>query len=259
MSAELFDYIHAIKPSLSDEKGAKVGMLLTHYITLVRVSDGRAKINSILTASGESFIRKVLRNMPLVRTLAFALQVDMTCRHDDGAIPKGLRRLCEQYNIDVEACASRHKKPESARSEMWDLVVFVRVALAVMAALHEDTLRELDESYHGHRLAGYKPERKWLGLGVEHATAPVRARDILRAKAPRAAFVVVSSSMSGPIRMTKQTSDDPSMSSGSSGSKYSSYKHRAAPYPTSTQPRECTPRSRPRPGIYRSRLSTPNY
>ncbi|KEP46783.1 hypothetical protein V565_181780 [Rhizoctonia solani 123E] len=249
MSAELFDYIHAVKPSLSDEKRAKVSMLLTHYITLARASDRHVNMHDILTASGESFVRKVLRNMPLVRTLAFALKVDMTCKHDDGAIPKGLRRLCEQYNIDVEACASRHKKPESARSELWDLVVFVRVALAVMAALHEVTLRELDESYHGHRPAGYKPERKWLGLGVEHVTAPVRARDILRAKASRAAFTVVSKSMSGPIRMTKQTSADPSMSSGSSGSKYSSYKHRVAPYPTSAQPRECTPRSRPRPGI----------
>ncbi|EUC54532.1 hypothetical protein RSOL_055890 [Rhizoctonia solani AG-3 Rhs1AP] len=249
MSAELFDYIHAVKPSLSDEKRAKIGMLLTHYITLARASDGRVSMHNILTASGESFVRKVLRNMPLVRTLAFALKVDMTCRHDDGAIPKGLRRLCEQYNIDVEACASRHKKLESARSEMWDLVVFVRVALVVMAALHEDTLRELDESYHGHRPAGYKPERKWHGLGVEHATAPVRARDVARARASRAGLVVVSESMSGPIRMVKQTSDNPSMSSGSSGSKYSSYKHRAAPYPTSTPPRECIARSRPRPCI----------
>ena len=34
MSSELLDYIHAVKPSLSDEKRAKIGLLLIHYITL---------------------------------------------------------------------------------------------------------------------------------------------------------------------------------------------------------------------------------
>ncbi|EUC54374.1 hypothetical protein RSOL_043940, partial [Rhizoctonia solani AG-3 Rhs1AP] len=129
MSAELFDYIHAVKPSLSDEKRVKIGMLLTHYITLARVSDGRVSMHNILTASGESFVRKVLRNMPLVRTLAFALKVDMTCRHDDGVIPKGTERLCEQYNIDVEACASRHKYETSTL-----FIYFVRLTWGVALA-----------------------------------------------------------------------------------------------------------------------------
>ncbi|KDN44176.1 hypothetical protein RSAG8_05649, partial [Rhizoctonia solani AG-8 WAC10335] len=132
MSAELFEYIHAVKPSLSDEKRAKLGLLLMHYITLARVSGGRVRMENILTASGKSFTSKVLGSMPLVRALAFALKIDMTCKRDDSPIPEGLRRLCERHYIDVEACKGRHKKLENARSEMWDLVIFVRVALAVM-------------------------------------------------------------------------------------------------------------------------------
>ncbi|CUA77343.1 hypothetical protein RSOLAG22IIIB_12694 [Rhizoctonia solani] len=237
MSSELFEYIHTVKPSLSDDKTIKVGLLLIHYITLARVSDGRVSIHNILTTSGKSFERKVLRNMGLVRTLAFALRVDMTCKYDDSPIPSGLRRLCDRYSIDAEACASRHKKPESARSEMWDLVVFVRVALAVMSGLHQDTLRQLDESYCGHRPAGYKPARKWLGLGAGCSVRPVRARDLPRAKAPRTVGAVISKSGFAPVGMSKQASGQPSISSGSSGSKASSYKRPAGPYATSTRPR----------------------
>ncbi|KDN45638.1 hypothetical protein RSAG8_04722, partial [Rhizoctonia solani AG-8 WAC10335] len=83
MSTELFDYIQLVKPSLSDEKRAKIGLLMMHYITLARVSDGRVRMENILTASGKSFTRKVLGSMPLVRALAFGLKVDMTCKHDD--------------------------------------------------------------------------------------------------------------------------------------------------------------------------------
>ncbi|KDN44167.1 hypothetical protein RSAG8_05640, partial [Rhizoctonia solani AG-8 WAC10335] len=238
MSAELFEYINAVKPSLSDEKRAKLGLLLMHYITLARVSGGRVRMENILTASGKSFTHKVLGSMPLVRALAFGLKVDMTCKHDDSPIPEGLRRLCERCYIDIEACKSRHKKLENARSEMWDLVIFVRVALAVMAALHEDTLRNLDESYYGHRPVGYKPKSKWLGLGVEHATAPVRARDLARAKAPRPMGAATSRSTFGPARMTKKVSEKPSISSfGSSRSKSSSHKLPIMAYPTSTRSR----------------------
>ncbi|KAH7341699.1 hypothetical protein B0J17DRAFT_704270 [Rhizoctonia solani] len=181
MSTELFDYIQAIKPSLGDEKRAKIGLMVMHYITLARVCDGHVKLDSVLTTSGRSFAHKVMRHASLVRTLAFALKVDMTCMYDDSAVPEGLKRLY--------ACISRNKskqKLEDARSEMWDLVIFARVSQAVMAALHEDTLRRLDETYCGHRPAGYKPKPKWFGLGGDESTPPVRARDLPRAKSPRA-------------------------------------------------------------------------
>ncbi|KAG8697480.1 hypothetical protein FRC11_015053, partial [Ceratobasidium sp. 423] len=53
-------------------------------------------------------------------------------------------------------------KVDDAREEMWDLVIFVKVALAVMAALHEDTPCRLHESYGERRPAGYKP--RWSPL-----------------------------------------------------------------------------------------------
>ncbi|KAF8695629.1 hypothetical protein RHS03_07981, partial [Rhizoctonia solani] len=186
MSSELFDYIEAVKPSLGDAKRAKVGLILIHYITLARVSHGRVRIDTVLTTSGESFVQKVLRNMSVVRGLGFALKVDMTAPYDDSPIPKGLQRLCVKYGIDSDECLRRNKqKAERARNEMWDLIIFVRVAQAIMGALHEDTLRGLDESYVGHRPAGYRPRTKWLGLATEHLVPAVRARDLQAPKRSR--------------------------------------------------------------------------
>ncbi|GAB1527072.1 hypothetical protein RhiTH_010247 [Rhizoctonia solani] len=188
MSSELFDYIEAVKPSLGDAKRAKVGLILIHYITLARVSHGRVRIDTVLTTSGESFVQKVLRNMAVIRGLGFALKVDMTAPYDDSPIPEGLRRLCVKYGIDSDECLRRNKaslKAERVRNEMWDLIIFVRVAQAIMGALHEDTLRGLDESYVGHRPAGYRPRMKWLGLATEHVVPAVRARDLQAPKRSR--------------------------------------------------------------------------
>ncbi|EUC54592.1 hypothetical protein RSOL_057890 [Rhizoctonia solani AG-3 Rhs1AP] len=248
MSSELFDYIHAVKPSFSDEKRAKVGLLVMHYITLSRVSGGGVQLDNVLTTSGELFVRKVIRNRSIVRDLGFALKVDMSFAHDSTPIPEGLRRLCATYHIGVEACIRRNKSLTDARHELWDLVIFVRVALAVMTALHKDTLSVLDEVYHGHRPPGYQPKRKWLGLGVEHLTAPIRARDLPRAKAPRAIGAAVATSTSGPVRMARKTSDKPSISSSSNSSGSKSGIKRPAPYPASTRchtpARQIGPRAR---------------
>ncbi|CCO35082.1 hypothetical protein BN14_09196 [Rhizoctonia solani AG-1 IB] len=161
--------------------------------------------------------------MDVVRGLGFALKVDMTAPYDQSPIPKGLRRLCENYGIDCEACIRRSKKPERARSEMWDLVVFVRVAQAIMGALHCETLRELDESYIGHRPAGYKAESKWLGLGTEHKARPIRARDLPQTGCPRSMGVkaVRSTANSEPVWMARKVTDESwtTHSSASSGRK----------------------------------------
>ncbi|KAH7335585.1 hypothetical protein B0J17DRAFT_720129 [Rhizoctonia solani] len=236
MSTELFDYIQVVKPSLGDAKSAKLGLLIIHYITLARVSDGCVRMENVLTTSGDLFVRKVLRNMSLVRGLAFALKVDMSCAYDDSPVPEGLRRLCTKYHIDVEPCISRNKKMENARGEMWDLVTFVRVALAVMAALHEDTLCSLDESYTGHRPAGYQPDSKWLGLGANHPVPPRRARDLPRAKTPRAVGVkaiAVPASAYGPTVMTRKISDEPATSTSYSSRSKSSARKRL-PLPSSS-------------------------
>ncbi|CEL62974.1 hypothetical protein RSOLAG1IB_10621 [Rhizoctonia solani AG-1 IB] len=136
-------YVQAIKPSLGDTKRAKVDLLLIRYITIT---------------------------------------MDMTAPYGENPIPKGLRRLCDKYGIDSEACMQRNKKPGPARSDIWDLGVFVRLAQAVMAALHEDTSRELDESYIGHRPAGYKPQSKWFGLdAVNSLTLYTMSRVIRKA------------------------------------------------------------------------------
>ncbi|KAG8751104.1 hypothetical protein FRC11_009722, partial [Ceratobasidium sp. 423] len=126
MSAELFDYLQAIKPSYGDAKRAKVGLILIHYITLARVSGGQVRLENVLTTSGGSFLRKVLRNMSAIRGLAFALKLDMSCTYDDSPVPEGLRRQCRLYNIDVEACVRRNEKTEDARAELWDLVIFAK-------------------------------------------------------------------------------------------------------------------------------------
>ncbi|KAJ1307608.1 hypothetical protein OPQ81_001703 [Rhizoctonia solani] len=236
MSTELFDYIQAIKPSLGDEKRSRIGLLLIHYITLARVSGGRVRIDHVLTTSGHSFTRKVLRNIAMVRDLAFALRVDTSCVFDDSPVPEGLRRLCNKYHIDVEACISRNKELKSARNEMWDLVIFVRVAQAVMGAMHEETLRRLDESYVGHRPAGYKPKSKWFGLGSSESFPAVRARDLPRAKAPRAVNTRTDSTPTptpAPVHMARHKSDKSSggSSSGSCGSKSGARKRPIIPSP----------------------------
>jgi hypothetical protein len=73
------------------------------------VSGGRVNIEAVMTTSGDSFVAKVLRNMDVVRGLGFALKIDMTAPYDQSPIPKGLRRLCENYGIDCEACVRRSK------------------------------------------------------------------------------------------------------------------------------------------------------
>ncbi|KDN48646.1 hypothetical protein RSAG8_02633, partial [Rhizoctonia solani AG-8 WAC10335] len=211
MSAALFDFIQTIKPSLGDEKRAKIGLLIIHYITLARVSDGGVKMDNVLTKSGKPFARKVLSNMSLVLDLAFALKVDTSYEYDDSPVPAGLRRMCVKYHIDAEACIRRNKKVENARGEMRGLVIFVRVALAIMVALHEDTLRHLDESYRGHRPAVYKPKSKWFGLTTDDSVPPVLARDLPRAKSPRAVGLKPNgtpTSTSGPVPMARKISDE---------------------------------------------------
>ncbi|KAH7341684.1 hypothetical protein B0J17DRAFT_626153 [Rhizoctonia solani] len=194
----------AIKPSLGDEKRAKIGLMVMHYITLARVCDGHVKLDSVLTTSGRSFTHKVMRHASLVRTLAFALKVDMTCVYDDSAVPEGLKRLyaCISRNKD---CPGRHGCSTRRHT------------------------RRLDETYCGHRPAGYKPKPKWFGLGGDESTPPVRARDLPRAKSPRAVGVKASSapnSSSGPVLMARNASDKSSStsSSGSSGPKSSARK-----------------------------------
>ncbi|KAJ1307624.1 hypothetical protein OPQ81_001721 [Rhizoctonia solani] len=237
MSTELFDYIKAIKPSLGDEKRSRIGLLLIHYITLARISGGRVRIEHVLKTSGHSFARKVLRNISMVRDLAFALRVDTSCVFDDSPVPEGLRRLCNKYHIDVEACISRNKKPKSAQNEMWDLVVLVRVTQAVMGAMHEETLHRLDESYVSHRPAGYKPKSRWFGLGLgRNEPAPaVRARNLPRAKIPRAVnskgTAALKSTELAP--MARNTSDNSSGSSPSESSESKSgiHKRPTIPFP----------------------------
>ncbi|KAG8728771.1 hypothetical protein FRC11_010232, partial [Ceratobasidium sp. 423] len=90
MSSELFDYILDIKPSFDDEKRAKIGLLLIHYMTLAKVSGEHVAIDNVLTASENSFVRKVLRNASLVQDLAFEIKVDMTCAYDSPE-PEGTR------------------------------------------------------------------------------------------------------------------------------------------------------------------------
>ncbi|KAG8731436.1 hypothetical protein FRC11_004171 [Ceratobasidium sp. 423] len=199
--SELFDFIQAIKPSCGDEKRAKIGLLI-HYITLARVSGGHGRTDNVPTASGGSFVRKVLCNASLVEDLAFSMKVDMTCNYDDSPVPEGLRRTCEKYHIDVEAYIRRNRKLSDARGEMWDLIIFVRVARAIMAALYEDALGSLDKSYRGHRPAGFKPKFKWLRLRVDESVPALRARDLPRAGAPRAVGAKITStstSTSGPV------------------------------------------------------------
>ncbi|KAG8684224.1 hypothetical protein FRC11_012437 [Ceratobasidium sp. 423] len=118
---------------------------------------------------------------------------------------------------------------QDARAELWDLVIFAKVALAVMAALHEDTLKSLDECYRGHRPIGYKPKSKWLGLVVDDSIPAVRARDLPRAGTPRALTLktaAISTSTSGPILMARKTTDKSSgtSSTSSSGLKSTTYK-----------------------------------
>ncbi|KAJ1307610.1 hypothetical protein OPQ81_001705 [Rhizoctonia solani] len=228
MSSELLDYIQAVKPSLGDAKRAKIGLLLMHYITLARVSGGRVRMENVLTASGGSFLRKVIRNMPLVRSLAFALEVDMSCMYDDSPIPDGLRRLCQKHHINVQACIDRTKELKNVRNELWDLVIFVRVATTVMAALHGETLSNLDESYRGHRPLDYKPKPKWLGLGTDDSSSPIRARDLPGAQPPRAVGVKATTSTLGygPVPMARKASGESSApsSSDSLGAKSKAHK-----------------------------------
>ncbi|CAE6379746.1 unnamed protein product [Rhizoctonia solani] len=213
MSFALFDYIESIKPSFGDDKRAKVGLMIMHYITLARVSGGNVRMEQALTSSGNPFVRKVLRNMTIVRDLAFALRVDMSLPYDETcAIPEGLRQLCRQYYIDVQLCIDRHQKAADVREELGSLIVFVRVARAVMGALHEDTLRALDETYVGHRPAGYKPKTKWLGFGTEHTTPSVRACDLPGARVPHPANPKSSPPSSGPVSMARKDSDSSSSS-----------------------------------------------
>ncbi|CAE6413889.1 unnamed protein product [Rhizoctonia solani] len=218
MSTEFFDFIQVIKPSLGDNQRAKIGLILMHYITLTRVSGGRVRIDQVLTTSGKPFARQILRNMSLVRDLAFALRVDMSYPYDDSPVPERLRHLCQQYHIDVEACIGHNKKLADARAEMSNLIIFVRVAQAVMAALHEDTLRALDESYAGHRPSDYKPKSKWFGIGAEHPNHPIRACDLPGAKPPRPVGSKSVGATFGPIPMARNNTDGSSVSS-TSGSK----------------------------------------
>ncbi|KAF8749235.1 hypothetical protein RHS01_10184 [Rhizoctonia solani] len=155
MSSELFDYIEAVKPSLGDAKRAKVGLILIHYITLARVSHGRVRIDTVLTTSGESFVQKVLRNMAVIRGLGFALKVDMTARTTTAQYPRGLRRLCVKYGIDSDECLRRNKAIEGGGRPERDVGPHhLRPGRSgYHGALHEDTLRGLDESYVGHRPA----------------------------------------------------------------------------------------------------------
>ncbi|CAE6410815.1 unnamed protein product [Rhizoctonia solani] len=232
---DVFRIIQAIKLSFVDDKRAQVGLPLIHYITLARVSSSHVRTEGILIVSGSLFVSKVPGDAPLVRDLAFAMKVDMTCTYDS-PVPDDLRQTCEGYNIDVEACIRRNRKMKDARGEMWDLVIFVRVAIAIMTALREDTLGSLDESYRGHRPAGFKSKSKskWLGLQVDESTPALRARDLPGAKAPRAVGIKTpSTSTSGPVLMSRKTTDgtSSSSSSGSSGSKSSTHKRCDAPRP----------------------------
>jgi hypothetical protein len=132
---------------------------------------------------------------------------------------------------------------------MSDLIIFVRVARAIMAALHEDTLQALDQSYAGHRPSDYKPKPKWLGLGTEHPVCSIRACDLPGAKPPRPVPPKSTGATSGPISMARNNTDNSSASS-TSGSK--SYKPIGTlPRTRRTRQREHIPLSvAPSPAVY---------
>ncbi|CAE6463556.1 unnamed protein product [Rhizoctonia solani] len=98
MSTELFDYIQAVKPSLSDEKRGKIGMLPTSYVALASLH--------WLCPNG--------RRPDLVWRL-FRTQ-DVTCAHDNILVLQELRLFRHKYHIDVEACIRRNKLPKAAAS-----------------------------------------------------------------------------------------------------------------------------------------------
>ncbi|CCO37501.1 hypothetical protein BN14_11657 [Rhizoctonia solani AG-1 IB] len=164
MFIELFDYMQSFRPSLGDARRQTDGIAYAR-MTIQWVSGGRVNIETVLSTSGGSLVNKVLRNMRL--------------------------RLRDKYGIDSEAYARRSKKPERARSDMWNLVVFLRVTQTVMSTLHKDTLRQLEERYVGHRAAGYKrwvKSSKWFGLDRHRGLRPSdpRSGSTTGVRSPRA-------------------------------------------------------------------------
>ncbi|KAG8753247.1 hypothetical protein FRC11_007584 [Ceratobasidium sp. 423] len=133
MSTELLDYLPVTRPFLGDRTGGKTGLHLTHH---ARISGGRIEMHNALKTSDNSLVHKVLRNMSLMRGLAFAFKLDMSCIYDDS--PENIISMLRRAYAETR---DSKQKINDAREAMWDLVIFVMVALAVMAALHEDTAR----------------------------------------------------------------------------------------------------------------------
>ncbi|CAE6366018.1 unnamed protein product [Rhizoctonia solani] len=174
MSSVLFDYIASVEPSFGDGTDANIGLMAIHYTTLMRMSAGNVRMEQALTSTGNPFARKFLRNMFLVRDLAFVLWFDMSLPYvynENYSLPKEPKQLCHQYRANVQLCTGQQKVAD-AREELRNLSTFIRVAL------HEDKLQALDETYMGHRPAGYKPKPLGLGFGTEHTTSLVWASDL---------------------------------------------------------------------------------
>ncbi|KAF8606808.1 hypothetical protein BDV93DRAFT_604138 [Ceratobasidium sp. AG-I] len=206
-SAELIDYVGTLIPDLSQEAQFKASCMLMHMITLMRSFD-KVELLKVRCGAGKMFTAQIIRRSSLVTDLARALNIKTAMPYQPKAMPTSVEHRAHEIGLDIAEVQSRHKKLDGAVNEICRLSVFVQIAQTVMQAVHEDTLRAVDQSYQGHCHPAYIPKSWKFGkddaslLGLKAFQLP--GAHTPRAAAPRSIQTIASAASSG--RSSFQTS-----------------------------------------------------
>ena len=153
------------------------------------------------------FTAQIMRRSLLATDLARALNIKTTMPYQPKSMPSSVKRQAYEVGLDITEVQSRHKvsittvyivltetnvtalqKLDGVVNEICRLALFVQVSQTVMKAIHEDTLRAVDQTYQGHCHPAYVP-KSWAFGKDDPSLLGLKAFQLPGAHAPRAAVL----------------------------------------------------------------------
>ncbi|QRV99766.1 hypothetical protein RhiJN_27785 [Ceratobasidium sp. AG-Ba] len=228
-TSEFTGMVASLLPCSGENTHAKAARMLMHTITLTYCFD-KVPVETVRYANGNSFMKYIVRNKPLVDKLAQAVSVVVPMPYPGSSeAPEDLTNLAKKHHICVEALKTSRKKPYDIFYELHTVVTYMQVVDKILDRLKSTDLQMLERGYRGHCHPTYiKPKRSlrsfFLKSDINSYLVGLPASELPGAR-PRTE--IVSEPAKFPVHPRLRTTSQSSQSTSRTTSTRSQYRSRA--------------------------------